>query len=355
MQATRQEPFAFKFHWINEQGNVAGMFRKRGRFDGETLILEKTEIPAAAIVQSVVRDNRVILAIHTHDEQRPIVPLLFQPSSKQVTNELKSRLDVARSRTWARQHREMLGKKGVEHTYRDAVCPVCGATLVLSDMPRSPQLYCHFCDSLTTIDPAARPVKDEREFKLCEECGMYSRPRKFTVFYFYFLVVFYGWWSKPTWRCPGCMRGEAWQMLLGNFLFVLGLPVAIAQLVRCYGSDVVAGPFKGLDTGNLLAKKGDPVGALRLYRGILERVPHSAGVKYNLGMALLTQGDKQRAAEAFELALEDCSNYVPAYQRLKALYEELGQAEQLAELERIWSVDEEDEQDQATTTEAEMV
>ena len=143
-------------------------------------------------------------------------------------------------------------------------------------------------------------------------------------------------------------------MLLGNFLFILGLPVAIAQLVRCYGSDVVAGPFKGLDTGNLLAKKGDPVGALRLYRGILERVPHSAGVKYNLGMALLTQGDKQRAAEAFELALVDCSNYVPAYQRLKALYLELGQAEELAELERIWSVDDEDEQHQASTTEAEM-
>ncbi len=55
-----------------------------------------------------------------------------------------------------------------------------------------------------------------------------------------------------------------------------------------------------------------------------------------------------------ELALEDCSNYVPAYQCLKALYLELGQAEELAELERIWSVDNEDEQDQASTTEAEM-
>ncbi|MDZ7617185.1 MAG: tetratricopeptide repeat protein [Patescibacteria group bacterium] len=354
MQGACQDPFAFKFHWINEQGNAAGMFRKLGRFDGETLTLEKTEIPAAAIVQSVVRDNRIVLGIHTNDAQRPVARLSFQPASEEVTSTLKQRLDVARSRTWASQHRESLQGKGTEDTYRDAVCPACGATVILSGMPNSPQLYCQFCDSLTTIDPAAQPVKDEHTFKLCDECGMYSKPRKFTVFYFYSLLVVSGWWSKATWRCPGCMRMEAWKMFLGNAPFLLGVPVAITQLVRCYGSDAVNGPFKGLDAGNLLAKKGDLVGALRLYQGILDRIRCSAGVKYNLGMALLTQGDSQRAAEAFELALEDCSNYVPAYQRLKSLYLALGQADQLAELERLWALGEEDERDETSIIEAEI-
>ncbi|MEZ6067463.1 MAG: hypothetical protein R3B90_17540 [Planctomycetaceae bacterium] len=39
------------------------------------------------------------------------------------------------------------------------------------------------------------------------------------------------------------------------------------------------------------------------------------------------QGEPERAADAFELSLEDCVNYAPAYQRLKALYQQLGDTE----------------------------
>lgn len=345
MHELSDEPFEFKFHWLNQDGAATSMFRKRGQFDGETLTLEGTEIPAAVIVQSLVRDSRIVLSVVTGDEEEPIAHLLFQPSSKQATDELKSLLDIARSRCWARHHRETLKAKGLEHAYREEHCPVCSATLILTDMPRSPQVYCHFCDSLTTIEETETLVKNEHVFKICEECGMYSQPRKFTIFYFYFLLVIYGWWSKATWRCPVCMRKEAWKMLFGNLPFVLGVPVAITQLTRCYTSDAVSGAFKGLDTGNIRARNGNVVGALDLYRRILERVPHSAGVKYNLGMALLAQGDRERAADTFELALEDCSNYVPAYHQLKSLYLQLGETERLEELERIWSPPTEDEND----------
>ncbi len=353
MRDLSHEPLTFKFHWINEQGAATSTFRKAGRFDGEILTLEKAEIAAAAIVQSLVRDRRIVLAVLTGDEAEPVAHLLFQPATKKVTDELKMLLDIARSRFWAQHHREALRKKGIEHTYREAVCPVCDATLILSEMPRSPQLYCHFCDSLTTPEATGVRNGSEHAFKICEECGMYSHPRKFTIFYFYFLLVFYGWWSKETWRCPACMREEAWKMFLGNLPFLLGVPVAVAQLVRCYGGDVVGGAFKGLDTGNIRARNGNLGGALDLYRGILERVSHSAGVKYNLGMALLAQGDKQRAAETFEFALDDCSNYAPAYHQLRPLYEELGETERLKELDRIWSTAEEDEPE--PTAEAEPV
>lgn len=350
------EPFAFKFHWLNEQGAATTMFRKAGSFDGETLTLDDVELPAAVIVQSVVRDARIILAVMTGDEQEPIAHILFQPASKQATDELKSLLDISRSRFWAKHHRETLRKKGIEHSYRDENCPVCDATLILTDMPRSPQVYCHFCDSLSTIDKAVdQPVKNEHLFKICEECGMYSQPRKFTIFYFYFLLVVYGWWSKASWRCPACMRKEAWKMFFGNLPFVIGVPVALTQLTRCYSTDAVGGPFKGLDTGNIKAKKGDLSGALTLYRGILERIPHSAGVKYNLGMSLLAQGDRERAADTFELALDDCSNYVPAYHQLKALYVQLGETERLAELERIWSTPTDDEPEADVELEAEPI
>jgi len=62
-------------------------------------------------------------------------------------------------------------------------------------------------------------------------------------------------------------------------------------------------------------------------------------VKYNLALALLAQGDKERAADTFELALEDCVNYAPAYNHLKALYTELGETQRLKELEAQWETD----------------
>jgi len=151
------------------------------------------------------------------------------------------------------------------------------------------------------------------------------------------LVVIYGWWSNSTWRCPACMRGEAWKMLFGNLIFVLGVPVAITQLIRSYGSDQVLGKFKGLDTGNLKARRGNVNGALQHYEAIMDRVPYAAGIKYNLATALLASGDPEKAAQVYELALDDCSNYAPAYQQLRALYAQLGRKAELVELERMWS------------------
>ena len=52
MRELYHETFAFKFHWLNDQGTPTSTFRKRGSFDGEVLTLEKTEIPAVAIMQS---------------------------------------------------------------------------------------------------------------------------------------------------------------------------------------------------------------------------------------------------------------------------------------------------------------
>ncbi len=209
-------------------------------------------------------------------------------------------------------------------------------------MPRSPQLYCHFCDLLLTLNDAEAPA-GERDCKLCDECGMFSKPRKFTIGYFYFLFFVYGWSQRITWRCPACMRGEAWKMFFGNLLFLLLVPVAIAQLIRSYGGSV-AGPFAGLDKANLKARKGDLLGALRIYSQISQRVTYSAGVKFNVARAMLQQEKTPQAAETFRLALGDCGNYVPAYHGLVHCYEELGQHENLAELKQIWQTkDEEDD------------
>ena len=350
MEPESQTPLRFKFHWLDARGNQQGMRRKRGSFDGEALVLDELHIPAAVVADVQRVENRMVLTAFSNDGNPAHFAFMLPTATAQ---QLKARLDIARSATWAAWHRESLAKRGQDHTYRDGRCPHCGATVVLSKMPSTPQLFCHFCNTLSTVDPTAEPAPGEERLRLCDECGMFSQPRKFSVFYFYFLLVVYGWTHRTTWRCPGCMRGDAWKMLFGNLPFLLGVPVALTQLSRCYAGNVVGGAFSGLDRANLKARAGDLRGALDGYRRILERVPHSAGLKYNLGLALAKQADTQRAADMFELALEDCANYAPAYQALSRCCEQLGDTARLAALKAIWEDEPEPESATAPTTDGE--
>ena len=331
---TSEEPLAFKFHWMDEKGQGVGFRRKKGRFDGATLTLDETEVPAGAISNVSVRDERMILTVPTEEGTVGLAILL---PAKQTAADLKAALDVARSAAWAAHHRDELARRGRETAYRDAVCPACAATVVLSDMPKTPQLFCTFCGTLSDRDDQQiAPIAELQTYRLCDECGYFSQPKKFTVFYFYFLLVVYGWHSRTTYRCPACMRGDAWKMLFGNAPFLLGVPVAVTQLARSYSADIGNGPFAGLDAGNRAARAGKFPKAIEKYRAILDAHGHAAGIKYNLGLALLGQDDKLRAAQTFRLALEDCANYAPAYLQLRPLYEELGETERLAELKRQW-------------------
>jgi len=336
--AFSNEPVQFKFKWINEQGQETGFLRKRGEFKNDTLHLDTTELPTAALLDVVIRDNRMGITVLTKEGGSQGFGISV--SGGVSARNLKKWIDVSRSSHWAKSHKEALEKKGEGHHYREETCPECHATLILSRMPHTPQLYCHFCDALMTVgDPKAVPV-GERALKLCDSCGMFSKPRKFTIFYFYFLLVVYGWRQQITWRCPACMRGDAWKMLFGNLMFILGVPVAITQLIRSYGGDIAGGPFKGLDSANLKARKGDFTGAIGKYRNILGQIRRSAGIKYNIGLGLLKEQPKL-AAESFESALQDCANYQPAFRALLQCYQTLGEKQKLQALKHTWDVSDE--------------
>jgi tetratricopeptide (TPR) repeat protein len=343
MSHLTDDPLQFKFQWIDDNGNATGFFRKRGSFDGEMLLLDDVEIPAGVITQVEVRDTRMVFAVLTESGEPAVLAVNLTQRAAQT---LKAEIDVSRSATWAEFHKQRLEEKGRLAAFREEECPICEATLVLTDMPETPQLYCQFCNSLSTVDAMTDPTVGERDLRICDECDMFSKPRKFTVFYFVFLVVFYYVSQRTTWRCPACMRGDAWKMLFGNLPFLIGVPVAMVQLVRSYGGSIAGGPFQGLDAANLKGRRGDLIGALEGYRDILDRVPHSAGVKYNLGRALLEQGETERAAATLKLALDDCSNYAPAYRLLVACYEQLGENDKLAELKQMWDDDEDDDEDE---------
>ncbi|MGC1276435.1 MAG: hypothetical protein WBC44_22255 [Planctomycetaceae bacterium] len=214
MHVTEDQPLAFKFHWMDEKGRQTGFLRTKGRFDGKTLTLGDAEIPAGVILDVSVRDERMAVSVPMANGQITGMGLILP--SKKTTEKLKTALDVARSSTFAERHREGLVKRGRGRSYRDAVCPNCTATVILSDMPKTPQLFCPFCHTLSFDDRPDLPVEKLRDYRLCDDCGMFSKPRRFTIFYFYFLLVLYGWCSTAGIRArrggvpPACgrMRGR---------------------------------------------------------------------------------------------------------------------------------------------------
>lgn len=331
----------FKFKWIDNNGNEQGFFSKKGHFDGEDLCLDDTTLPAAALLDLDIRGKRMIFSCLGESNEPVYVVVAITKGSPKA---LKQQIGVARSAAWANFRKEELQKEGRGHEFRAVECPHCTATIDLTGFPQTPQISCEFCHALGTIpQQMAEPIRGEKDYRLCDECGMYSKPLKFTIFYFYFLLVVYGYWQKETWRCPGCMRGEAWKMLFGNLIFIVGVPVALVQLFRSYGGSSLGSLYPGLDSANLKARSGKLNQAIESYQKIVSNHPVSAGVKYNIGLALLNDNSPEKAAKMFEFALTDCANYRPAASMLAGCYESLNDTGNLQVLQKQWGTVEEEE------------
>ena len=330
----------FKYQIINEAGQPTSWLSKKGKFDGVQIHIDGESFPATAIYHTTLVNKVFVFVLGGSDGGARVVSMLVHSGN---VKQLKTEIDKIRSAAQVTLAEQVWRSQGQAGAFRKEVCPNCSATLDLSNFDATPQLFCDYCDTVYTVPKQPETPINESEYRLCEHCGMYSRPRKFTEFYFYFLFVAYGFWTKESMRCPACMRGTAWKMFAINFLFVLGTIPSIYQLIRAYASDKVGGVLSGLHTANLKATKRNYSAATKIYQSILERVPVAAGIHYNLGLALVQNQEWERASAAFELSLDDCSNYRYAAGGLMHCYETLGRKEELSSMQKLWGIAEGEE------------
>ena len=338
------DPLTFKFRWMDE-GNVSGgMFALTGSFDGKNLTLDEEAWPISDIVGVGVYDHVMALVI-TQDDEQLSRTIVFKGESPET---IKRAIDGARSSIEVAEEQVRLIQQGQGSSFRSVVCPHCTASISLSRFADSPQCYCSYCETLFTIrgqyggrDLDANTLEQnlEPKYRMCEECGMYSFPQKFSKFYFIFVLYFTHIVSEKTVRCSACMRWEAWKMLFGNIFGLLGLPVAVTQLIRSYRGRVEKGPLKGLDDANILANRGKIDRALDRYDVLMDNLPINAGIKYNIGSGLLTKGDAVHAESMFLLSLEDCSNFAPSLSGLLFCYQQLGKDAERKQLEFQMGID----------------
>jgi hypothetical protein len=308
------EPVRFHFHDLRIDSKPVHDERSAGMHDGSWLVLGEFRIPDSQIVGFGTNESVIVLGFHDTSGQHKLVQFVVYGRTEPVRDALNfgiSRRDFATRLAQA-------AHEGRGRDVRETVCPYCHAKTLTMDRSQSPQVWCSYCDSLITTIPVDGLGNIEKDYRICPECKMYSRPRKFSEGYFYFLVVHAGVHHKEHFCCSGCMRPRVWKMLFGNLFGLLGMPLAITQWFRVY-MDSARGMLRGLDSANRSLRRRRIDRAIARYSRIVEKHPFSAGVLYNLARGLLARNDLEHGRQTLELAVSNCANYAPAIALLAEL------------------------------------
>lgn len=326
------EPIEFTIQMQSEAGKLQGA----ASFDGERLQLGEQSVSVDQIMSLEVHEGGLFVTWADEDSQ----PFFADVQVYGIAvEELKQMINAGQTHLEALTEKTRLIDAGELESYDDVACPFCKATIILIDTPYSPQVFCEHCETLFSRDRDDL-ANIERHFRVCNGCGMYSRPRSFSVFYFYFLVFTYGFHHDSVIRCSACMRKAAWKMVVGNLFGLLALPFALVQLKRAYSTKSLAGVFEGLDDANAFASRKKIELALDKYDQVMDRVPVNAGVKFNIARGLILKQDYEHARQLYEMSLEDCSNYWPAIMGMVECLELLGDERQLAATRKFWKLEE---------------
>ena len=310
-----QNPIPFQFHDLRVDSEPVYDQRSQGSHDGEWLTLGEFRIPDSQIVGFGTNESVIVLGFHDSAGQHKLVQFVVYGK----TEPLRDALNYGLSRRNFTSELARAAHEGRGRDVRETVCPYCQAKTLTMDRSQSPQVWCSYCDSLITTIPVDGLGIIEKDYRICPECKMYSRPRKFSEGYFYFLIAHAGVHHKEHYCCSGCMRPRVWKMLFGNLFGLLGMPLAITQWFRVYLDSAGRGMFRGLDAANRSLRHRRIDRAIARYYRIVEKHPFSAGVLYNLARGLLARNDVDHGRQTLELAISNCQNYAPAIALLAEL------------------------------------
>lgn len=323
----------FRYQWFDETGPITGAKLGTGTFDGRRLQIGQLLFNVDNIRSFRHEGSFFYFGLEVDEQQFSVNVEIYATDVIALANSIQA----SRTSAVATIERQILSESGTLESYRQEICPFCQSTIMLTGLPETEQAFCEFCTTLFTIQRDTS-LEDERYFRICEGCGMYSRPRQFAVFYFYFLGFTFGFHHDTTISCSGCMRKSAWKMVFGNLFGLLGFPFALAQLYRSYSTKKLTGRFVGLDQANVLARRKKIEAALDRYEQILERVPENAGVKYNIAFGLLLKNELSHSQQMFEMSLDDCANYWPSVNGLVRVLELQGKTKESEAVRKLWRI-----------------
>lgn len=312
----------FRFNFVvNGQAEISWRGLP-GELTDDELVLGEHRLPLGAVADTAARDERLVVALlpdaplsgplaEKAGADRVLVLHLF--GIKEI--ELKRAVDRSVSSAAVARHRADLEAAGRLSEFRAFTCPCCAAVVDLTGVPATHHAYCPHCGTVATDE--GKLVTDGAVYRLCDECSFFGRVQGYTEFYFYFLLVVYGWRMNRRHLCDSCARSLMLKALGMNLIFVLGVPTALWGLWKSYRGRA---PFLAdLPDANRLARAGRHAEADVIYRRHTTGAAPHPGVAMNQGLGHLIGKDPSGAVEAFRQSLESCGNYVPTLRLLARL------------------------------------
>lgn len=313
----------FKFRFV-DGGETVGFLRSpAGRVGESGLELDDSLIEYGQIGETVTRGDRVAIQVDGEGVPQEVGKylqnslLVLEPrdvAPRRLESLIDQRCSAVRLEKRGRRARE----QGCEHLIRSELCPTCGSEVDLTGLDQSRYVYCPFCD--TIFDREERNSLG-RQYRTCDECGLFGRVQQYPEFFFYFLVVVYGFEYRQRFLCGVCANRLFVKALLLNLIFVIGVPTAIWVKIK----SVVGGKsgMAALRRANKLAEKGKLAETADLYRSVLAEHPEHPGVLFNMGLTRLKHGDGSGGWQSLERALASCPNYHPLLRTVTELEEQL--------------------------------
>ena len=146
---------------------------------------------------------------------------------------------------------------------------------------------------------------------------MFDRVRGYTEFYFYFLVIAYGFSMKRRHVCDNCADSIFRKTLLLNLIFILGVPSSIyLKLKSLSGREPL---LRELAKANALARKGRFKEAAPIFKRLQSKYPDHPGLLLDEGLGYLQGKNYNSAFEQFKRALSACNNYLPVLQLIQRI------------------------------------
>ncbi len=311
----------FKFQFMAKE-RALGLFAQKGSAQQDSLVLQDERIPYQALQSAVSRDDLLILGLspsaQLSDKLRKNLvgnQFLVLKTSGAKPIQIKRPINLYLSATQAEAHRQSLARAGRENQYQTVNCPHCGSTVDLSERDATAYLYCQYCDSIFRRN--SEMVSDGDSYGICDECHLFGRLQGRTLFYFYFLVVVYGYSVRRRFVCDTCAIRLAKRALLINLIFLLGVPSAIYLWVKAASGH--APDWGELTKANDLARQGKYAQADEIYQRLLSHYPDHPGLLFNQGFGHLQGKDMLGAQNFLGRSLRACNTYLPAEQLLHAL------------------------------------
>lgn len=313
----------FKFKFVLN-GAAQGVFSsKKGCATPTGLTLAGSELGYELVADTIHRDNRLVVAItDIHQLDPGLVPqvqdrTLVLECYNTKLDQLEKFIDCHASAYAAKRHKQALEAQGEGHLFRTEICPLCSATVDLSGFEQGKYVYCRFCDSV--YGEGMERLSAKNSYQECDECHMFDRIQGYTEFYFYFLLVVYGFSHQRRHLCDSCAAKLFWKVFLANSIFILGVPSAIWLGAKSrMGRDP---ELSELSKANNLAKGKKVEQATAIYDRLRQRFREHPGLLMNEGIAYLKAGDAQHGVQCLERSLSACPNYLPTLRWIALLSE----------------------------------